>query len=148
MERDKPEDGNIIAKHFCSLPFTQFSTFNHGKYRLCCMAQEPDVDYPTDDLKAVWNNDYLKSVRRRMHNGDALKECRDCYDLEHQGIMSDRQWENIQNKDIVEEEIIRWKFNNYEVEAPIIYDLRLGNRCNLQCSMCSGIHSHLVHVER
>jgi organic radical activating enzyme len=148
MERDKPEDGNIIARHFCSLPFTQFSTFNHGRHRLCCMAQEPDVDNPTDDLETVWNGNYMKNVRKRMHSGDALKECRDCYDLERQGIMSDRQWENIQNKDIINKEIAQWKLDNYEIEAPIIYDLRLGNRCNLQCSMCSGIHSHLVHVER
>ncbi|MCP4910322.1 MAG: twitch domain-containing radical SAM protein [Bacteroidetes bacterium] len=148
MKHPKPEDGNIVAKHFCALPFTQFSTFNHGRHRLCCMAQEPEVDNPTDDLETVWNGDYMKNVRKRMHDGEALKECRDCYDLERQGIMSDRQWENIQNKDIVEKEIETWKQNNYNIEAPIIYDLRLGNRCNLQCSMCSGIHSHLVHVER
>ena len=28
---------------FCALPFVQYSTYNGGRYRLCCMAKEPET---------------------------------------------------------------------------------------------------------
>ena len=28
---------------FCALPFVQYSIYNGGRYRLCCMAKEPET---------------------------------------------------------------------------------------------------------
>ena len=53
---------------FCSLPFVQYSTYNGGRYRLCCMAKEPETVVNQELLAIIgtWNHSYIKDVRHRM----------------------------------------------------------------------------------
>ena len=135
---------------FCALPFVQYSTYNGGRYRLCCMAKEPEtlVDQEELGISGTWNHDYLKDVRQRMAAGEWLPECIECQHLERNGIVSSRQWENEQWEDIIDEAVASASVNNWEVEQPLQFDFRLGNLCNLQCQMCNKEASHLVSVER
>ena len=75
---------------FCSLPFVQYSTYNGGRYRLCCMAKEPKklVNQEELGIEGTWNHDYVKEVRRKMTAGEWLPECGECQHLERNGIMS------------------------------------------------------------
>ena len=135
---------------FCSLPFVQYSTYNGGRYRLCCMAREPETLVNQEELgiKETWNHDYIRDVRRRMTEGEWLPECSECDRLERNGIVSSRQWENEQWKDIIDEVVASASVNDWKVEQPLQFDFRLGNMCNLQCQMCNKEASHLVSVER
>ena len=83
---------------FCALPFVQYSTYNGGRYRLCCMAKEPEqlVDQEELGIAGTWNHEYIKDVRKRMTSGEWLPECVECQHLERNGIVSSRQWENKQ----------------------------------------------------
>ena len=87
-----------MSKGFCALPFVQYSTYNGGRYRLCCMAKEPKETVNQEELgiKGTWNHDYIKDVRARMAEGEWLPECSECERLERNDIMSSRQWENKQ----------------------------------------------------
>ena len=128
---------------FCALPFVQYSTYNHGRYRLCCMAKEPAEELNQNHLsmEQIWNSDYMKQVRRDMLAGKWSPECTECDHLERNGIGSSRQWEN-------------QKWQEYtatldeNVSSPVQFDFRLGNMCNLHCQMCNKDASHLVSVER
>ena len=128
---------------FCALPFVQYSTYNHGRYRLCCMAKEPAEELNQNHLsmEQIWNSDYMKQVRRDMLAGKWRPECTECQHLERNGIGSSRQWEN-------------QKWQEYtttldeNVSSPVQFDFRLGNMCNLHCQMCNKDASHLVSVER
>lgn len=135
---------------FCALPFVQYSTYNGGRYRLCCMAKEPDelVNQEQLGIAGTWNHDYIKEVRRKMTSGEWLSECSECQRLERNGIVSSRQWENKQWADVIDEVVATASVNDWEVEQPLQFDFRLGNMCNLQCQMCNKEASHLVSVER
>ncbi|MDA9302487.1 twitch domain-containing radical SAM protein [bacterium] len=139
---------------FCSLPFVQYSTFNGGKYRLCCMAKEPgdvgktDVNQEELGIEGTWNHDYIKDVRQKMADGEWVPECSECDHLERNEIMSSRQWENNVWGDQIEDIVAKSRENNWEVDQPLQFDFRLGNLCNLQCQMCNKDASHLVSVER
>jgi len=135
---------------FCALPFVQYSTYNGGRYRLCCMAKEPEtlVDQEKLGIQGTWNHDYIKDVRRRMAEGEWLPECVECQHLERNDIVSSRQWENEVWEDVINEVVADASVNDWEVEQPLQFDFRLGNLCNLQCQMCNKEASHLVSVER
>lgn len=148
MERNDPNNG------FCALPFVQYSTYNGGRYRLCCMAKEPqdigkpDVNQEELGISGTWNHEYIRDVRQRMAAGEWLPECVECERLERNGIVSSRQWENEVWEDVVEEVIEQASTNEWHVEQPLQFDFRLGNLCNLKCQMCNHEASHLVSVER
>jgi len=135
---------------FCSLPFVQYSTFNGGRFRLCCMAKEPKelVNQEELGIDGTWNHNYIKDVRRRMTAGEKLPECVECHHLERNGIMSSRQWENKVWADVIDDVVAKASANDWEVDQPLQFDFRLGNLCNLQCQMCNKEASHLVSVER
>lgn len=135
---------------FCALPFVQYSTYNGGRYRLCCMAKEPEqlVDQEELGIAGTWNHEYIKDVRKRMTSGEWLPECVECQHLERNGIVSSRQWENKQWTDVIDEVVASASVNEWEVPQPLQFDFRLGNLCNLQCQMCNKEASHLVSVER
>ena len=143
MENDK-DNG------FCALPFVQYSTYNGGRYRLCCMAKEPKdkVDQDALGITDTWNHDYVRDVRARMTQGEWLDECTECERLERNGIMSSRQWENHVWSDQVHDIVAQASANDWNVDHPLQFDFRLGNLCNLQCQMCNKEASHLVSVER
>ena len=135
---------------FCALPFVQYSTYNGGRYRLCCMAKEPTelVDQEKLGIDGTWNHDYIKDVRERMTKGEWLPECSECLHLEKNNIVSSRQWENEVWEDVIDKVVADASVNDWEVEQPLQFDFRLGNLCNLQCQMCNKEASHLVSVER
>ena len=135
---------------FCALPFVQYSTYNGGRYRLCCMAKEPEtmVDQETLGIAGTWNHEYIRDVRRRMTAGEWMPECVECDHLERNGIVSSRQWENEQWADVIDGVVADASVNDWKVPQPLQFDFRLGNLCNLQCQMCNKEASHLVSVER
>ena len=135
---------------FCSLPFVQYSTYNGGRFRLCCMAKEPKelVNQEELGIDGTWNHNYIKDVRRRMTAGEKLPECVECHHLERNGIMSSRQWENKVWADVIDDVVADASANDWEIDQPLQFDFRLGNLCNLQCQMCNKEASHLVSVER
>ena len=135
---------------FCALPFVQYSTYNGGRFRLCCMAKEPKelVNQEELGIDGTWNHNYIKDVRRRMTAGEKLSECVECHHLERNGIMSSRQWENKVWADVIEDVVANASANDWEIDQPLQFDFRLGNLCNLQCQMCNKEASHLVSVER
>ena len=135
---------------FCSLPFVQYSTYNGGRFRLCCMAKEPKelVNQEELGIDGTWNHKYIKDVRRRMTAGEKLPECVECHHLERNGIMSSRQWENKVWADVIDDVVADASANDWEIDQPLQFDFRLGNLCNLQCQMCNKEASHLVSVER
>jgi len=147
MENDKDSG-------FCALPFVQYSTYNGGRYRLCCMAREPqDVGLPEVNqeelgIEKTWNHDYIRDVRKRMMNHERLPECVECERLERNNIMSSRQWENHIWRNELPEVIAEAQETDWQVESPLQFDFRLGNMCNLKCQMCNKEASHLVSVER
>lgn len=99
--------------------------FNTGNIIHCCM--QNDVDHykvnwdDVDDLNAYYtNNEVLKEIRVALDNGIKHKSCSNCWAAEKKYNHS-------------------WRFDDSRIESvPNIkfVDVRLSNKCNLQCKMC------------
>ena len=95
---------------FCILPWIHFATRPNGDMRLCCSAnasgagenhtiglvrneQGQPANFGRETPMSAWNNDYMKSVRTTMLDGEIPASCAKCYDEESKGVASKRMWE-------------------------------------------------------
>ena len=142
---------------FCILPWIHFATRPNGDMRLCCSANASGAgnDHTVGLVKnekgqpanfgnskplEAWNNDYMKSVRTTMLEGNIPKSCTKCFEEESKGVASKRMWETgtwIQDGIDVPELIKQTKEDGTVPDKLVYLDLRLGHTCNLKCVMCS-----------
>jgi MoaA/NifB/PqqE/SkfB family radical SAM enzyme len=139
------------------LPWIHLATRPNGDVRLCCTANASGADIiDTKDvglvkqdgvvmnlrdhtIEEVWNSEQMKQTRLQMLAGDKPASCLKCYQEEHNGIVSKRQWETVVWKERINiEEIVAKTSPDGALPVDIPYfDLRLGNMCQLKCVMCS-----------
>ena len=136
---------------FCILPWIHMSITPGGLVRLCCQSpkyiafdQSPMSLY-TNTVDDIWNSNYMRSVRRKMLEGQHVKACQGCYTAEEQlggsyRTFSNREWTGWLGS--FETLIEASKRNQYKVQKPpISFHLIPGNKCNLKCRMCSTLYS-------
>lgn len=143
---------------FCILPWIHLATRPNGDMRLCCTsnASGAGTDHTVglvkneDGLPAnfsrttpleAFNNDYMKSVRKTMLQGEIPASCLGCFKEEQNGIASKRIWETgtwVMDEGFDIQELIRQTSEDGTVPDKLSYlDLRLGHTCNIKCVMCS-----------
>ena len=129
---------------FCVLPFTHISTMTHGEIKLCCRGQSPKggtnphVQDPDFDLESYWQGDYMNSVRDDLIAGRKIAQCKNCWKMESQSILSLRHNRLIDHgKDPVYIQAVRDYVQTGSVpfRVPLI-ELKLSNICNYKCRMC------------
>ena len=113
-------------KH-CALTHNGFNIDTAGRIGHCCIQQrEITVDWSTvTDLNAWYKEQaWLASVRDDLDAGIEHPACNSCWRNEHADKESKRHRQN----------------KNYSAASVTLehLDLRLSNKCNLQCKMCSG----------
>ena len=89
---------------------------------------------------SAWNNEYMRSVRTTMLNGEIPSSCTKCYQEESKGVASKRMWETgswIQDGIDVPDLVAQTSTDGFIPEKLVYLDLRLGHTCNLKCVMCS-----------
>ena len=142
---------------FCVLPWIHFATRPNGDMRLCCSANASGAgndhtvglvknekgvpaNFGKETPMSAWNNEYMKSVRTTMLEGNIPKSCEKCFEEESKNVVSKRMWETgtwIQDG-IDIPELIKQTQEDGTVPDKLVYlDLRLGHTCNLKCVMCS-----------
>ena len=144
---------------FCVLPWIHMATRPNGDMRLCCtsnasgagdnhevglvkMEDGKPANFGKHTPLEAWNNDYMKSVRTTMLNGEIPASCTGCFKEESQGIVSKRIWEtgtwHRDDNGVDIPELIRQTKEDGTVPEDLKYlDLRLGHTCNIKCIMCS-----------
>ena len=144
---------------FCVLPWIHLATRPNGDMRICCVANASGADtgdygvglVKMEDGKPAnfahnlpteaFNNDYMKSVRKTMLEGNVPASCTKCFKEEQEGIASKRIWETgtwHYEEGIDIPELIAQTAEDGSVPYQLQYlDLRLGHTCNLKCIMCS-----------
>jgi len=148
-------DNKINRETFCVLPWMHQVVVPNGSYSHCCVSFPNHImdDYVYCVENATFfdarNSDYMKNTRRQMLKGEVPVQCRRCFDEEQLGkkshrIRSNEAWDSAAVHSLVEYSIA----NDFSVvEDPTYLDLRLGNRCNLKCRMCSPWNSDKVYDE-
>ena len=144
---------------FCVLPWIHMATRPNGDMRLCCtsnasgagdnhevglvkMEDGKPANFGKHTPLEAWNNDYMKSVRTTMLNGEIPASCTGCFKEESQGIVSKRIWGtgtwHRDDNGVDIPELIRQTKEDGTVPENLKYlDLRLGHTCNIKCIMCS-----------
>jgi MoaA/NifB/PqqE/SkfB family radical SAM enzyme len=150
------------SKTFCPYPWIHVMTQPTGTVSWCCVARDNfKNDEGTmfdlnkgDKIETVWNNNHMRKIRKQMIEGEVVKGCEHCYDLEDMGFPSYRtnyirDWFEYSGRGEEIHDIIERSINNdYFVDTPPMYlDFRLGNMCNLKCRMCQPQNSSQIQKE-
>ena len=144
---------------FCVLPWIHFATRPNGDMRLCCssnasgagedhavglvkMEHGQPANFGRETPMEAWNNEYMRSVRTNMLQGNIPVSCRKCFEEEKVGVVSKRIWESMtwqQDEDGIDiAELVQQTKQDGTIPEELVYlDLRLGHTCNIKCVMCS-----------
>ena len=147
MTNLKPSEGN---KTFCMAPWTHTYLSPQSERRLCCASTEPAQNfkqyidtnggtntYNPMSLDEWWNSDHLKSVRKRMLQGEELPECQVCNKkLLHTTVYRDHF--NMLFKDIIDQAYQNTKEDGSTDMKCVSFDYRFSNLCNFMCRMCGS----------
>jgi len=119
----------------CVLPWIHKYVNPQGLVLTCCVGNEnsPLGRIQDKNLEEI----STKHVRQQMEAGQRPSECYSCWRTEDLGLTSSRQTAN-------------QSFNDYNSQTSFVLrhlDIRLSNKCNLMCRMCSGKFSNRIAQE-
>ena len=144
----------------CLAPWTHTYLSPQTERRLCCASREPAQNfqqyidtsagtgrYIPITLDEHWNNDHMRSVRRRMLAGETLPECEVCNDkLLNTSVYRDyfshlfaHKWQDIVSSTAPD---------GSTTMKPVSWDYRFSNLCNFKCRMCGDMLSSAWESEQ
>jgi hypothetical protein len=140
----------IDKKTFCVAPWTHTYLSPQSERRLCCASREQaswqkqyidssgtdNKEYKPTTLEEHWNSEHMKSVRKRILNGENIPECQVC-NSNLLNLYTYRQYftDNLFPHKIPEI-LASTDDSGYTTMKPISYDYRIYNLCNFKCRMC------------
>lgn len=148
--RKKPSEGN---QTFCMAPWVHTYISPQSERRMCCASTEPaqtftqyidtadgSGEYNPMTLEQHWNSDHMKSVRRRMMDGEELPECKVCTKkLLHTTVYRD-YFNSLFGRYI--DDAFNNTNNDGHTTMPVrSFDYRFSNLCNFKCRMCGSMLS-------
>jgi hypothetical protein len=120
---------------------------------MCCASREPAQNfqqyidtksgtgrYIPITLDEHWNGDHMRSVRRRMMQGETLPECEVCNDK----LLNTDVYRSYFNQLFGHKYLqVLEKTDNtgYTTLKPVSWDYRFSNLCNFKCRMCGDMLS-------
>lgn len=129
-------------KNYCVFTSNYPFIDNDGYTALCCKNSHHKLPYHIKEhkLSDIWKSPEMLAVREQFGTGKNVEGCHKCYDPEAQGIRSFRTKMlgqlNAQNGMV--------PFLDDEIKA---LDLRIGNICNLSCTMCYSGNSNRIYQQ-
>lgn len=151
-----------ISPSFCVYPFAQASSSNRGTARICCRSVASKEKHPVKardfgqtPFQDVFNNEYLREVRRRMLNGEHVEACRRCH-IEEAANSRSRRMQELSRMERASEADRQMLWRRIEIARehdgtvalpPMNYDLHFGNACNSKCRTCWPDASRPLQVE-
>src|SRR6056300_85876 len=122
----------------CWSSYYELNLTTKGFISSCCVQDlEISVDWNKVDNLEDWfvTNEILNKTRKDMNMGIEIPECQSCWIQESQGFKSRRVLKKIYHS------------GDVPTSTPTIrnLDLRLSNKCNLQCKMCTVTDSSQLY---
>lgn len=130
---------NISDKTFCILPFIHLSLSTNGNIKLCCRSKSV-ANINKVSMEDFWFSEKMNKIRKDVLRGEKIKECKACWDLENNNIVSLREGQNIQRGVAYREYVGFFLKNKKNLKIPVL-EIKLSNLCNLKCRMCSPLAS-------
>ena len=132
-------------KSFCAMPWIIHSQSHDNSQTLSlCAASSKDVQL-VKDLKDWQTDPEFTKIRESMKRGEKLpSHCRICYKYEDRGLTGYRTHDSL---DWISRLGLKTIEDFDKITSPYLYNIRLSNKCNLMCRMCTPKHSHLLQRE-
>jgi len=141
-------------------PWTHTYLSPQTERRMCCASRESaqsfrqyidrsgDLkEYNPETLEQHWNNDHMKSVRKKMLAGEILSECEVCDNkLLNTDVYRDYFNNLFQHK--IEEAFEKTDATGVTTMSPISFDYRFNNLCNFKCRQCGDMLSSSWEAEQ
>lgn len=144
----------------CLAPWVHTYLSPQTERRMCCASREPAQNfeqyidtaagtgrYIPVTLEAHWNSPHMRSVRRRMMNGETLPECEVCNDkLLNTSVYRDyfSQLFGTRTAEV-------WDSTDPDGSTsmrPVSWDYRFSNLCNFKCRTCGDMLSSAWESEQ
>ena len=143
---------NQINRYFCVQPFVNTTTRIKGQNNVCCNISGLESTIDTESPNDFFNSQRVKEMRKKLLQGEKLKECSLCHYQESISKASHRieynKYYNIKNdqqKDYYEK--ITKKLRLSDLKNPLYAELHISNLCNLKCLSCYEYDSSRFHAE-
>jgi len=144
----------------CLAPWVHTYLSPQTERRMCCASREPAQNfaqyidtksgtgtYIPITLEQHWNNDHMRSVRRRMLAGETLPECEVCNDqLLNTDVYRTYFWHLFKNK--YDDLMLSTHEDGTCDTLPVSWDYRFSNLCNFKCRMCGDMLSSAWETEQ
>ena len=108
------------------MPWIHLHVGYQGKVSACCVANIPFGNINSNSIDEIWNGKNIKDLREKFLKGEMDNRCGACINIEKAGGKSIRMETHEKFDDI----------DVTQIEAPIYYDIRFSNLCNLKCRTC------------
>lgn len=116
----------VLAQHGLGL-------HNSGRTYLCCQSRRyledingEEIYLDTHTLQDAWQSPTRQEIQQALSQGIEHPSCQACWDDEHAGKTSRRQYHNSLAHPV-----------RQDLDQPQIFDLKLGNVCNMRCRTCN-----------
>lgn len=141
-----------VSETFCILPWMHLFVSEPGEVYPCCIVPESNPPLINDQGKTIkmgevssfeeiFNSAQMKKIREMMMKGEKPEVCMRCYKLEEHNLSSHRQGSNWIFANKIQEQIQKTQPDGTIEVSLYSADIRLGNKCNLSCRMCSPTSS-------
>jgi MoaA/NifB/PqqE/SkfB family radical SAM enzyme len=132
---------NLPNKTFCVLPWVALEIQPDGNHAVCCLAE--DTIKANNTLDEVLDAESMKQLRRDFLRGDRPSTCAKCWRVEDAGGVSKRlnTIDRLKHLGIANQ---TWTEERKEL---LMYDLKVGNICNLKCRICGSYSSSQIATE-
>lgn len=140
---------NLDGEVFCVAPWMGLDIRQDGEVKPCCVSEYSYGDIKEKSLWEIWNDEPIRKLRENMINEIPHESCKVCYTNQKAGKSSLRQ---DFNGDLYKyyKKFVYETNNDYTVNEPgfVWWDLKLSNKCNFKCRMCSYTSSSSFELEQ
>ena len=144
----------------CMAPWTHTYLSPQTERRMCCASREPAQNfeqyidtkkgtgqYIPISLEQHWNSEHMKSVRRRMMDGETLPECEVCNDRLLNTAVYRTYFDHLFGSKY-ELAMELTQADGTTTMKPVSWDYRFSNLCNFKCRMCGDMLSSAWESEQ
>jgi MoaA/NifB/PqqE/SkfB family radical SAM enzyme len=144
------ESLNLPNKTFCVLPWVALEIQPTGEHAVCCLAEEAikneqgqTLSVTKNSLDDVLDAHSMKQLRKDFLKGEKPKTCQKCWRVEDSGGISKRlnTLDRLKHLGIANQ---TWTEERKEL---LMFDLKIGNICNLKCRICGSYSSSQIATE-
>jgi radical SAM protein with 4Fe4S-binding SPASM domain len=138
-DNDSGIDFNF-SNSFCIYPWINLRISAVGDISPCCMFIESFGNINKDSIQDLYHSEFMKNLRQSFLKGERPTQCTKCWREEAVGKPSMRQRAKYKFRDVY----YRLDYQTDSFENLQLFDLNLGNSCNLSCRICNKEYSSTI----